>query len=239
MSIVKRKAPVLPYCGVPERFEAYALHAIDVAERALWTAAGSFGLSRCKDSVDVFRACLDVMLIGAFKELQQDVPWADFGEPVSPELVRRLKAMGRHFPLLAYAYLQLDESKRNWNRRDIEGAIDRATETRELLSRVEALGAVASEKSLERLLSEQARHAVSFRLDQILKPGFIDFCKELVQSGKSGNIRTYDDLMNTPGYDCRVSRIGRRTVKEWAKSAGISFRPGAPRKFKCVSRDKS
>ena len=67
-------------------------------------------------------------------------------------------------------------------------------------------------------------HALAQREDQLLKPGWLEHCRAVIQSGKE--IRQLNDLLNTEGYDPRVTRITDRTLKSWAKDVGISFKPG-------------
>uniref|UniRef100_Q47CK1 Uncharacterized protein n=1 Tax=Dechloromonas aromatica (strain RCB) TaxID=159087 RepID=Q47CK1_DECAR len=75
-----------------------------------------------------------------------------------------------------------------------------------------------------------ARKAVSNRDDQKLKLPFIDFCNDIVKKGQHSSIQRLDDLLNAEGYDPAVTKITPRTLKAWAKEAGISFKAGAPKK---------
>jgi len=76
--------------------------------------------------------------------------------------------------------------------------------------------------------TETGKHAVSHREDQLLKSDWINHCSHVLSSGK--NIRTLDDLLNTSGYPPAIAKILPRTLKTWAKEAGIVFYGGRPRK---------
>lgn len=68
--------------------------------------------------------------------------------------------------------------------------------------------------------------ALSFRQDQLLKPGFVEFCRCLVDTGRAGEIRQLRDLKNIEGYDPQLDSISARTQKAWAREGGITFYPG-------------
>ncbi len=85
---------------------------------------------------------------------------------------------------------------------------------------------------IEKVLKKRnAKNAVSMRLDQQLKQPFIDFCSSLVETGRHQGIRTLNDLLNTEGYDSAVTTVGERTIKTWAKEAGITLKAGRPKKI--------
>lgn len=81
------------------------------------------------------------------------------------------------------------------------------------------------------LRKRSAGNALSKRPDQQLKQPFIDFCKGLIETGQHVGIRTLDDLLNTGGYDHAVTTVGPRTIKAWAKEAGITLKAGRPKKI--------
>ncbi len=80
--------------------------------------------------------------------------------------------------------------------------------------------------SLQKTL--HGKNAVSQREDQVLKPGWVAHCERALSGGLQ--IRCLDDLLNAPGYDPRITRIGERTLKDWAKESGIEFKAGRPKK---------
>lgn len=72
--------------------------------------------------------------------------------------------------------------------------------------------------------SLSGKNAVSARLDQRLKPGWIDHCRKAVASGiKRGQL---EDLLNIVGYDPMITKISRQTLRNWAKEAGFKFIAG-------------
>lgn len=75
-----------------------------------------------------------------------------------------------------------------------------------------------------------ARHALASREDQLLKGPFLEFCSRHVSDGTATKIATLDDLLNINGYDPRITRISRRTLKSWANEVGIVFKAGRPKK---------
>ena len=77
------------------------------------------------------------------------------------------------------------------------------------------------------VLSEKGKKAVSNRTDQQQKYGWIEHCKTVVNSGAA--IANLDDLLSVAGYDPDVLKITPRTLKAWAKEAGIAFKAGRPR----------
>lgn len=76
------------------------------------------------------------------------------------------------------------------------------------------------------------RYALSHRLDQVLKRPFTDFCSDLLNRGLANEVRTINDLLEIPGYDPRATKIAPVTLKAWARTAGVRFKAGAPRKKK-------
>lgn len=78
------------------------------------------------------------------------------------------------------------------------------------------------------VLSDIGMNAVSHRDDQKLKPLWIEHCKNAIT--KNLNINTLDDLLNIDGYDPSISKIAPRTLKAWARVAGITFKAGRPKK---------
>lgn len=95
---------------------------------------------------------------------------------------------------------------------------------------VKALNNVPVEfaKTTSELLSEIGKRAVSQRSDQLLKPGWIEHCQSAVKS--EAEINRLEDLLNIPGYDPLITKISERSLKDWAREAGIKFRPGRPKK---------
>jgi len=83
----------------------------------------------------------------------------------------------------------------------------------------------------EAIKKRSGKNAVSMRQDQLLKQPFKDFCTSLVETGRHQDIRTLDDLLNTKGYDHAVTTVGERTIKTWAKEAGIKLKAGRPKKI--------
>lgn len=78
---------------------------------------------------------------------------------------------------------------------------------------------------LKSVKSEIGRHAVSQRLDQILKPDWLEHCRRVKESGKE--VRTIYDLIN--GYPVEdIKRIGFPTLKRWAREVGFKFVSGRP-----------
>lgn len=100
------------------------------------------------------------------------------------------------------------------------------------LSELECLERVGRDLKIRDRNTKQrkARQLVSKRKDQILKKPFIDFCKAIVAKNDHINIRTFNDLLNVEGYDPEVTKVGERTIRGWAREAGITFKPGAPKK---------
>ena len=77
---------------------------------------------------------------------------------------------------------------------------------------------------------ESAKHAVSQRKDQQLKPGWIEHCKNAIGSGVV--IAQLNDLFSIDGCNPDFKKhIDVRTLKAWAtEEAGITFKPGRPKK---------
>lgn len=73
-----------------------------------------------------------------------------------------------------------------------------------------------------------AKHAVSQRFDQQLKPSWLEHCKTAQQS--LATISRLDDLLGVKGYDPKITKISPRTLKSWANEVGIEFKPGRPKK---------
>lgn len=73
-----------------------------------------------------------------------------------------------------------------------------------------------------------AKIAVSNRDDQKQKEGWLAHCKNALRNG--AEISNLDDLLSVAGYDPSVLKITPRTLKTWAKEAGIVFKPGRPKK---------
>lgn len=73
-----------------------------------------------------------------------------------------------------------------------------------------------------------AKEAVSFRLDQQLKLGWLEHCKNAKNNGFT--INRLDDLLQLEGYVPEVTKISERTLKAWAKEAGIELKAGRPKK---------
>ena len=73
----------------------------------------------------------------------------------------------------------------------------------------------------------RGKKSVSMRPDQMLKPGWVEHCKAAVESGKK--IETLGDLLDLRGYDPRVMLIQQVTLRKWARSAGVQFKPGRPK----------
>ncbi len=67
-------------------------------------------------------------------------------------------------------------------------------------------------------------HALAHRTDQMLKPGWLDHCRSVIQSGKA--ISQLADLLDVEGYDSCVTRLQPRTLKKWAREVGVTFKPG-------------
>jgi hypothetical protein len=76
--------------------------------------------------------------------------------------------------------------------------------------------------------SKRAKSAVSNRSDQILKPGWLEHCKKVLDSGIA--IKTLNDLLSVEGYDPAVTKITPLTLRTWAGSVGIEFKAGRPKK---------
>lgn len=77
-------------------------------------------------------------------------------------------------------------------------------------------------------LSEMGRRAVASRTDQKLKPGWIEHCETVKKNNIA--VSTLDDLLSVSGYNPGVLNVTPRTLKAWAKEAGISFKAGRPKK---------
>ena len=74
----------------------------------------------------------------------------------------------------------------------------------------------------------QAKKALSGRLDQQQKDGWIAHCRKAKASGAT--ISNLDDLLSIAGYDPLALNITPRTLKTWAKEAGVGFKAGRPKK---------
>jgi len=81
-------------------------------------------------------------------------------------------------------------------------------------------------EEIEHLSPNGPEHALAHRLDQILKPEFIGFCKSVVESGAAENVRQLNDLLDIDGYNPSVLKITPRTLKSWVNSGGIYFKAG-------------
>ena len=91
-----------------------------------------------------------------------------------------------------------------------------------------------SDDKLRRAAKVLAKNAVSQRPDQILKPGWITHCTTLKHGGAV--INNLDDLLSAPGYDAEITSIAPRTLKAWAKDAGITLKAGRPKNNHAPSR---
>lgn len=73
-------------------------------------------------------------------------------------------------------------------------------------------------------------HALSFRADQVVKPDFVAFVRRVIASGDHKEIKTINDLLDTPGYNHKVCTIAPTTLKKWAREEGMTFQRGRPKK---------
>lgn len=80
----------------------------------------------------------------------------------------------------------------------------------------------------ENFLSSLGSYAVSHRADQVLRPAWEDHCKKIISEGHS--VSRLDDMLNIPGYDHEITKISPRTLKAWAREAGITLKAGRPKK---------
>ena len=109
---------------------------------------------------------------------------------------------------------------------DLHGAQQKAIQ--HLANDVGSIPARALAEGLLLEKSAQGSNTVAQRQDQLQKPGWLDHCKKVKQSG--ANISTLADLTNIAGYNPLALKVAPRTLKTWAKEAGIEFKPGRPKK---------
>lgn len=71
-------------------------------------------------------------------------------------------------------------------------------------------------------------HALSNRADQILKPRWLEHCKAVLSSGRA--VEQLDDLADSESRRDEWSGISPRTLKKWAREAGVRFKAGRRKK---------
>lgn len=101
-----------------------------------------------------------------------------------------------------------------------------------LLEGLAASGSIGARSILDGIVRQNSRTSkkvVSQRIDQQLKPLWIQHCKDALSAGIG--INRLADLF---GFnDCSPSFkkfVDERTLKSWAKDAGLVFKPGRPPK---------
>jgi hypothetical protein len=71
-------------------------------------------------------------------------------------------------------------------------------------------------------------HALSNRADQVLKPQWLEHCRSALASGRV--VEQIDDLADSDARRDEWLGISSRTLKKWAREAGVSFKAGRRKK---------
>jgi len=85
-------------------------------------------------------------------------------------------------------------------------------------------------KSEKDAQSVRARNASKARGDQVEKATFLVWARDAVTAGRS--VDTVNELQGMEGFDPSWSGRAEKTLKVWAKEAGLTFKTGRPKRKK-------
>ena len=79
--------------------------------------------------------------------------------------------------------------------------------------------------------SRRAKDSVANRIDQKLKPAFLEFCEMVVSEGRHKEIDYLKDLLSIEGCDIEFKKnVDDVSLRKWARTKGIVFKTGRPSK---------